>query len=231
MNALAKNPIPVEQAHTYAHGMNPRVSATAVKITGDLNTLLSSGGLPSWFITAAEAGLFSEDTQGRLTFNLPKGREVKTLVLRQGSWLVKTNVASDLNGFDVLTDEGFHYLYKRVPVQGDWVFSLGGGNGTALIEHVTSVAFIDRLTPVVIHTHARAKTSPIRLGWRFAETQEIQAQAHKDSVAFKQFWGLPLYRANADKAQWTPDQMVKIIEEQAEEINNLKLFIAGLKTE
>ena len=231
MNALAKNPIPVEQAHTYAHRMNPRVSATAVKITGDLNTLLSSGGLPTWFKTAVEAGAIQESLTGQITLTLPKGNTTFDLCPQAGEWLVKTNAHTDTNGFDVLTDESFKYLYKRIPVAGDWVFTLGGGNGTALIEHVTSVAFIDRLTPVVIHTHARTKTSPIRLGWRFAETQEIQAQAHKDSVAFKQFWGIPLYQANADKAQWTPDQMVKIIEEQAEEINNLKLFIAGLKTE
>lgn len=240
MNPQAKNPIPVEQEHTYAHTANARLIATAVQITGDINSILLKGGVPPWFKTAVEAGAIQESLSGQITLTLPKGATTFDLCPQAGEWLVKTNAHTDTNGFDVLTDESFRYLYKRIPVAGDWVFALGGTKGTALIEHVTNVAYADKRTPIAIRTHARLPTSPIRGLWRFAETKEIQAQAHEDSIAYKQFWGIedtaPMgFTQNAD-GSYTSDgsglsrkELIDVIRAQHIEKQNFHHFIKQLR--
>ena len=229
MNAQANNPIPVEQAHTYAHTVNARIVASAVQITGSINSILCRGGVPLWFKTAVEVGAIQESLSGEITLTLPKGDKSFDLRPQKGDWLVKTNAHTYTNGFDVLTDASFKYLYKRIPVAGDWIFTLGGTNGTARIEEVTKVFYADKRTPIAIRTHARLPTSPIRGLWRFAETKEIQAQAHEDSIAYKQFWGEEYYSPTKNTDHVPREDLLKLIDEQAVALDNFRHFIKQLR--
>ena len=170
--------------------------------------------------------LFRSVSQSRYS---PKGDTTFDLHLKAGEWLAKTNAHTYTNGFDVLADDSFRYLYKRIPVAGDWIFALGGTKGTALIEQVTKVFYAGKRTPIAIRTHARLPTSPIRGLWRFAETKEIQAQAHEDSIAYKQFWGEDSHCPANNNDQPSREELLKTLATQAVALDNFRHFIQQLR--
>lgn len=245
MNALATDPTPQEQAHTYANGVNLKIVATAVQITGSINDMLLNSAVPTWFKTAVDIGAIQESLTGQITLTMPKGDTTFDLCPQAGEWLVRTNIGTATEGFDVLTDATFKYLYKRVPVEGDYIFAHfahGAPKGTPIIEQVTKVMYVDRRTPICIHTAQRIHSSPLRGLWRFAEAKEIQAQAHEASIAYKKFWGeesdAPIGFTQNEDGSYTSDgsdlsrnELIDIIRTQHKEIQNLKHLLASMKTD
>lgn len=215
MKDHAKNPTPLPQPYTYASIRDRHILITAARIYGTLTSIYNKSTTPAWFKRMVDEGVIYDDLGGRIYLlgeTTAEQLEVGSYVYYMLNSRMKPNSISE---------GAFKTNYRRHPVKGDWVFSLYNGHSYPEIEQVYKVFQPDNQ----VFVERGAFSTKLQYGWRFAEDEEVMAQAHKNSIAYNKFWNITTAPKSPEALNIPPKDLMLQIATAQQERDNFQHFI------